>query len=78
MDKRRAVRLWGAAVVAREHLGIPLPPVDRAIYDCTMTAVRAELDDTAWQAAWAEGRAMTREQAIAYALALASPQDRSS
>ena len=33
-----------------------------------MAAARAKIDEAAWNAAWAEGRAMTLEQAIAYAL----------
>jgi hypothetical protein len=32
-----------------------------------MTA-RGQVDEAIWEAAWAEGRAMTLEQAIAYAL----------
>ncbi len=37
-------------------------------YEGTAAAVRAQLDDATWQPAWAEGRALTLEQAIAYAL----------
>jgi len=34
-----------------------------------LSTVRAQLDERIFTAAWAEGRAMTLEQAIAYALA---------
>jgi hypothetical protein len=33
-----------------------------------MTAFRANLGDDIFEAAWAEGRAMSLEQAVAYAL----------
>jgi len=42
--------------------------VHRREYERATTTVRAGLDTAAWDAAWAEGRAMTLEQAIAYAL----------
>jgi len=38
-----------------------------------MHQARAQLDETTWAAAWAEGRAMTLEQAITYALDEAAP-----
>jgi DNA-binding NarL/FixJ family response regulator len=41
---------------------------DRSLYQSQVSAARAELDEAAWQAAWAQGRAMTTEQAIEYAL----------
>ena len=36
--------------------------------DFTMATIHALLDGAAWEAAYAEGRAMTLDQAIAYAL----------
>ena len=39
-------------------------------YEWVTTTARAGLDTVAWEAAWAEGRAMTLEQAVAYALAI--------
>ncbi|HEV2122651.1 MAG TPA: tetratricopeptide repeat protein, partial [Chloroflexota bacterium] len=64
----RAARLWGAAAALREALGAPLPPADRAKLEPMIAAARAQLDEAAWAAAWAEGRAMSLEQAIADAL----------
>jgi predicted ATPase/DNA-binding SARP family transcriptional activator len=64
----RAVRLLGAAAAARDVLGLPLSPGDRVAYECDVAAVRNQLDAAAWHAAWAEGRAMSLEQAVAYAL----------
>jgi len=60
-----AVQLWGAAEGLREALGMPLPPVDRAAYECSVAAARLQLGETVFAAAWAEGRAMTPEQALA-------------
>ncbi|MGH3086871.1 MAG: ATP-binding protein, partial [Rubrobacteraceae bacterium] len=66
----RAARLWGAAEALREAVGIPLSPFDRAHYEYErrISDARSTLDTEAWSAAWAEGRAMTPEQAIEYAL----------
>jgi hypothetical protein len=41
---------------------------DRADYERFVALAHAGLDDNTFAAAWAEGRSMTMEQAIAYAL----------
>jgi hypothetical protein len=65
----RAARLHGAAEALRETIGVPLSPSERALDEVTMlTAVRAALGEETFTAAWAEGRAMSMERAIAYAL----------
>jgi len=46
----------------------PLEPIHRVEYDRTVAAIQTQLNEAAFAAAWAEGRAMTLEQAIAYAL----------
>jgi hypothetical protein len=40
---------------------------ERAEYDHTVAAIRAQLDDAAFAAPWAEGRAMSIAQAVAAA-----------
>jgi len=60
-----AVRLWGGAAALREAIGAPLPPVERAGYEQAVTAARSLLGEQAFAAAWAEGRAMGPEQALA-------------
>jgi tetratricopeptide (TPR) repeat protein len=67
-DARGSARLFGAAEALREELGTPVPPPDRAEYERAVAAARAALGDEAFAAAWAEGRAMSWQQAIAYAL----------
>jgi non-specific serine/threonine protein kinase len=67
----RAARLWGAAEALREAIGLPLSPFDRANYDYEgyQVAARTRLDSEAtWKEAWAEGRAMTLEEAAQYTL----------
>ena len=43
-------------------------PLERADYDQAIAAARAGLDEEAFAAAFAEGQAMTVQQAVAYAL----------
>ena len=45
-----------------------MTPADRADHDRDVATVRAALGEAAFAAAWAQGRAMTMEQAIAEAL----------
>ncbi len=65
----RAARLWGAAERLRQSIGCRPAPAARATYEWAMATARAQLSEEAFAAAWAAGRAMTLEQAIAYALA---------
>jgi predicted ATPase/class 3 adenylate cyclase/Tfp pilus assembly protein PilF len=68
-DWERAARLWGAAQSLREAIGTPPLPEERKEDERDQAAVREALGEAAFAAAWAEGRAMTLEQAIEYALA---------
>jgi DNA-binding CsgD family transcriptional regulator len=67
----RAARLWGAAEALLEAIEVTayIHTPDRSLYRSQLTAARARLDDeAAWEAAWAQGRAMTPEEATRYAL----------
>jgi non-specific serine/threonine protein kinase len=64
----RAARLLGAWEAALERLGAFPQPADRPEHDRNIAAVRAQLAPATFEAAWAEGRKMTLEQAVAYAL----------
>jgi predicted ATPase/DNA-binding SARP family transcriptional activator len=70
----RATRLWGAAEVLRERMGMSLSKFDLAGsgYERDLVTVRSELDEAVFGAAWAEGRAMSFERALEYALDEAS------
>jgi predicted ATPase/class 3 adenylate cyclase len=69
----RAARLLGAADQLREILGWHPSPPDQADYDKCRAATHAALGNIVFSVAWAEGRAMTLEQAIEYALASGRP-----
>jgi ATP/maltotriose-dependent transcriptional regulator MalT len=64
----RAAWLFGAAEALREAVGAFVLPLYRAEYDRGVAATRTGLDEAAFSAAWSEGRAMTPEQAVEYAL----------
>jgi predicted ATPase/DNA-binding CsgD family transcriptional regulator len=67
----RAARLWGAGEGMSEIYGTHFftragrSEID---YESRLAAARSQLDEAAWAAAWAEGRAMDPEQAVEYAL----------
>lgn len=64
----RATRLFGAAKQLREVIGVPLPPSELSQHTRSVEKARVALGEDAFAAAWVEGRAMTVEQAVAYAL----------
>jgi predicted ATPase/class 3 adenylate cyclase len=64
----RAAKLWGAAEDLREDIGSPLQPSDRPDYDHSVAAAHAHLDGAAWEATWKQGRSMSLEEVIEYAL----------
>jgi hypothetical protein len=64
---RRAAQLLAAARLIVENQ--QTHPVDRDDYERDVALARAQLGEEAFTAAWAEGQAMSLEQAIAFALA---------
>jgi len=66
----RAARLWGVSNNLDETVGAVNPPYwGRFIVGPILASIRSQLDEAAFAAAYAEGRALTMEQAIEYALA---------
>ena len=63
-----AARLHGAAAAVREAAGIALGRVARHELDDRLAALRSGLGDEEFAAVWAQGRAMTLEQAVDEAL----------
>jgi ATP/maltotriose-dependent transcriptional regulator MalT len=66
----RAARLWGAAEALLERIeaiSFAHTP-DRSDYERQVAEARERFDDEVWRMAWAEGRAMTKEAAVAEAL----------
>jgi len=66
----RAARLFGAVGPFLEPLCYSVLPIWRAEYERSLGAVRTQLSEAAFAAAWGEGRAMTLEQAIGFATVL--------
>ncbi len=70
----RAARLFGAAQAALDMIGAALVQSDRAEYDRHLALARNQLSEDAFASAWDEGRAMTLDEAIDYALETTSDQ----
>jgi DNA-binding CsgD family transcriptional regulator len=68
---RRAARLLGVTQAVRENIGAPLPPNERALLEPYLA--HARLDEAAWDAAYAQGRAMGLDEAVEYALLAEEP-----
>jgi predicted ATPase/DNA-binding CsgD family transcriptional regulator len=66
----RAARLWGAEEAVLEKLedAVYTYLPDRALHRSQVAAARSQLDEAVWTAAWTEGRVMSLEQAVEYAL----------
>ena len=64
----RAVRLYSAAERLRENIGVHLLPDEPDNHEQDIKAVRNNLNEMDFTKAWAEGRSMTMEQAVEYAL----------
>jgi len=67
-DAYRALCLMGAAATVRAWTSAPLWPFDKAALERLLVATREPLSADQQALAWAEGEAMTLEQAITYAL----------
>jgi ATP/maltotriose-dependent transcriptional regulator MalT len=61
-----AARLLAASDAGREALAYPRPPVDLAPYQDLVKAIRAHLDSDDYDSVWAQGSALTLEDAAAY------------
>ena len=64
---REAARLFGAAEAIRQHRGTVRFKVWDAGYEASMVAVRDTLGEKDFDAAWAEGAALSTKEAIGYA-----------
>jgi hypothetical protein len=69
-----AARLWGQAERIRQELGAPVSSSDKPENDRSVAVARERLGDAAaFDAAWQEGRAMTLDQAVQYAMSAPAP-----
>ena len=69
-NPERSAKLFGAAETLREKINIAMTPQERMEYDREITDLRTNMDEKAFSSHWADGRAMTMEQAIEFALEL--------
>jgi predicted ATPase/DNA-binding XRE family transcriptional regulator/Tfp pilus assembly protein PilF len=67
-DPRRAARLFGAGSALRAAFGSSQPPNDRQLNEQFIAIAREQLGSPGFDAAWAEGAAMSLEESIAHAL----------
>ncbi len=76
----RAATLVGAADRQFERFGLRdrlnLGVRDDAAYERDVAVIRGQLGEPAFSAAWARGRAMSAQQAVAFALADDEPEPR--
>jgi predicted ATPase/DNA-binding CsgD family transcriptional regulator/uncharacterized protein HemY len=59
-----AVHLCGAAEKLREAIATPMPPFERVPYQRAITALRTFFGEQVFARLWAEGRAMSPEEAL--------------
>ena len=66
----RAVHLWGVSEAMQEADNTKIAPSAYAAvgYEERLAAARSQLGETSFEEAWAEGRAMSRDEAAEYAL----------
>jgi DNA-binding CsgD family transcriptional regulator len=67
-EAERAAKLFGAAQALREAAGYHLTPEEEAWREPYLATTRSRLGDDSWEEALAQGRAMSMEEAIEYAL----------
>lgn len=64
----QAARLFGAVEALSKAMGFAIPPLPQMVYAPMIDAARSQLGESKFDALWAEGRAMSLEQAIDLAL----------
>ena len=69
-----AARLCGMVAALRDAARYVMDRADQMNYERTVATARAQLEATTFEAAWAAGRAMTLEQAVAEALVAATTE----
>ena len=67
-EPQAAVKLFGAAEALRDKIQAPMADYERVEYDEAIAQVRSMLSEAEFIVLWAEGRVLTMEQAIAFAL----------
>jgi predicted ATPase/DNA-binding CsgD family transcriptional regulator len=71
--RKQAAILFGAAKPIQEHLRSTRDPDYEMVVDQYLQATRTSLGEPGFERAWAEGRALTLQEAVEYALAQVEP-----
>jgi predicted ATPase/class 3 adenylate cyclase/DNA-binding CsgD family transcriptional regulator len=66
-DSQQAARLFGAAEAFRQRSGMVRFKVHQAGYESSVAALRDAMEEAEFAAAWAEGAALSTDEAIVYA-----------
>ncbi len=69
-----AAQVCSAAEALFESLNTALPAAYRPLYDAYLGSLKSQVDETAWQTWWAEGKALSQEEMSSLALAASEPQ----
>jgi DNA-binding NarL/FixJ family response regulator len=64
---QEAARLFGAAEAIRQRIGLVRFLIHQAGYEASVAALREAMGESDFDAAWAEGTALSTEESIAYA-----------
>jgi hypothetical protein len=67
-EVERGARALGAVEALSESTGAVLEAADRSLYERNIARARAHLGEETFRRAWEEGRAMSMEEAVEYAL----------
>lgn len=67
-DPQRGARLHAAGQSAHEAIGYRIPPGAQSVWQMLLRVVKEPLDEETFRARWEEGRAMSLQQAVEYAL----------
>ena len=67
-DAVRAAQLCGAAEALHEATGYPKDPISHAEMEPYLASGRSQIHEAEWAKAWEEGRTMSLEGAVSYAL----------
>ncbi len=67
-DPQRAIKLYSAAEALHEETQSPMTAWERLEHDQSIARLHSMLDEAEFNLLWAEGRVMTTEEAVLYAL----------
>jgi tetratricopeptide (TPR) repeat protein len=67
-EPARALRLLGAAEILREKINIQMQPLERVEYESEVTGLRAMKSENEFKNYWAQGRALSMDEAVDLAL----------